>query len=87
VFLLADSSFNVETAEAGGGFVPDCPGGVISRFESIDPTKKTKASHSVFTPSENLEGPCSKRTTNAKVKAASKASRNTPESNLLMAGN
>jgi hypothetical protein len=87
VLLLADASFDVETAEAGVGFVPVSRRGVLSRFERTDPTKRAKAFHSVFTPSENLEGPCSKSTTNAKVKAASKASRNTPESKLLMAGN
>ena len=72
----------------GAGVAAGCVGaggGALSRLETTDPIKKRRAFHSVFAPSENFAGPCSKRTTNPKVKTESKTNRKTKESKVLMA--
>jgi hypothetical protein len=56
-------------------------------LESRDPVKKRSAFHSVFAPVANFCGPCSKRTTKAKVRIASKASWKTKKNKPLMAEN
>jgi hypothetical protein len=86
--LAGGPPFDGETpeTEADAGVFPGCAGCALSCFKNRDPANETRESHSTLIPSENLDTPCSKRTTNAKVKAASRASRKTPESKLLMAG-
>jgi hypothetical protein len=61
-------------------------GGGFWSLESTDPTKKSSEFHSVLAPSLNFCGPCSKRTTKAKVKIASKASWRIEEIKPLMTG-
>lgn len=72
----------------GAGVAAGCAAaraGVPSCLESSEPAKNKNAFHSVLAPSENFAGPCSKSTTNPKVKAASNASLKTKmRSNLMV---